>query len=327
MRDFIGIVKGEGAYDEASHNMSQAIYTINHNEIEFFGLDEPQKVRGRKRKYLWMNEANEFTHEDFVQLNLRTTHQIFMDYNPSDEHHWIYDNILTRDDCAFIKSTYRDNRFLESQVIAEIERLKTEDPNYWTIYGEGEVGRRASIIYSHWTVAEGVPKGPEEMFYGLDFGFNKPTALVRLYMKETQVVAEEILYATGMTNAEFMRWMDVNIPVDKLGDIIADCEDPQRIEEIYRHTRPDGRTYNIYPAEKGAGSVQKGIDTVKSTPLAVLASSTNLLKEIKFYKWKEDKNGNVLDEPVKFNDHLMDALRYALHSRQHRFASRVLFTA
>ena len=121
MRDFFEILKSEGLYDERYHNKTESTYTLNGNLIEFVSLDQPQKKRGAKRTYLFINEANELSLEDWVQLSIRTEKQIFLDYNPSMEEHWIYDVVLPRPDCTFIQSTYLDNKeFLPEEVVKEI---------------------------------------------------------------------------------------------------------------------------------------------------------------------------------------------------------------
>lgn len=313
MRDFVSVLRSLGIYREENHNKTENIFHLYNNEIEFFGLDEPQKVRGRGRQLLWMNEANEFSLEDFTQLNLRTSGQVFMDYNPSEEDHWIYDKILTRPDCTLIESTYRDAlKFLEPEVVAEIERLEHEDENYWRIYGLGQRGHRQSTIYTNWDV---VPEFPEcdEVLYGIDFGFNNPSVLVAVGFRDGELYLDERIYQSRLTNAEFMPLMDREIP-EEFAPIYADSEDPQRIAEIANFVRSNGQSFNVHPCEKGKDSVREGIDRVKSYKVHVTARSSNIISEIKSYKWKEDKNGHVLDEPVKFKDHTMDAIRYPVFS-------------
>jgi phage terminase large subunit len=304
MRDFLEIMKTEGIYKEEYHNKSELSYRYGTNEIEFISVDQPQKVRGRKRHYLWMNEANEFALEDFRQLNMRTDNQIWMDFNPSDEFHWIYDHVLTRNDCTLIKSTYKDNPFLEKAIVAEIERLKDVDHNYWRIYGEGERGMSEMKIYSHWQYCDELPKNPDETIYGLDFGFNNPTALVKIPIKDQVIYTKELIYKTSLTNAQLIEELK-RIEVSRSDIIYADSAEPQRIEEIRR------AGFNIRPAEK---DVAKGIDSVKTRTWFVTKDSTFTLKEVKGYSWKE-KDGKALDEVVKTDDHLMDAIRYAVHTR------------
>ena len=111
MRDFIDILRKHKMYAEESHNKSSSEYQLYGNLIEFISLDQPQKVRGRKRDLLFINEANELYWEDWQQLVFRTQERIIIDYNPSDEYHWIYDKVITRDDADFYKTTYLDNPF------------------------------------------------------------------------------------------------------------------------------------------------------------------------------------------------------------------------
>ena len=135
MRDFITILKQYGLYREEHHNKSNSEYKLNKNLIEFISVDQPQKIRGRKRDILFINEANELDFEDWQQLVFRTQEKIVLDYNPSDEYHWIYDKVLVREDVEFYKTTYLDNPFLERSIVKEIELLRETDEQYWQNYG------------------------------------------------------------------------------------------------------------------------------------------------------------------------------------------------
>lgn len=304
MRDFLSIVKEQEVYSEDKHNKTELTYHENGNELEFIAVDQPQKIRGRKRKYLWANEANELSYEDFQQLILRTTGKLFLDYNPSDEFHWIYDKVLTRDDCKFIQSTYLDNPFLDKETVKEIERLKTVDQNYWRIYGLGERGISESSIYTHWQFCDELPG--EIQMYGLDFGYNHPTSLTGVNMKDDDVYARELIYETHLTGSDFIDRMNSD-GISKEIPMYADAEDPQRIEEIKR------AGFNIIPATKGKGSVKNGIDAIKARGFYITKDSVNGLKEVKSYRWIV-KNEQNTDEPVKVNDDFCDSLRYAVFS-------------
>jgi len=300
-RDFFEIMQEQNLYTEDKHNKTELTYKYSSNEIEFVSVDQPQKIRGRKRQYLWMNETNEFSYEDFRQLNLRTDIQIFMDFNPSMEFHWIYDDILTRDDVAFLKSTYKDNPFLEPNVVKEIERLKAVDENYWRIYGLGERGSSEATIYKNWDYTDVIPEG-DEVIYGLDFGFNNPTALVKITIKDKDIYLQELLYESHLTNSQLIERLKQL--VDTNDYIYADIAEPQRIEEINQ------AGFNVQQSDK---DVKKGIDTLRSRRIFITKDSINLLKEIKTYSWRQ-KDNKSLDEPIKDNDHLLDATRYAIHS-------------
>lgn len=304
MRDFIEILELMNIYDVNHHNKSNYEYRLNNWLFEFQGLDQPIKKRGAKRHKLFINEANELTLEDWRQLTLRTIEDIFLDYNPSDEFHWLYDNILTREDCDFIKSTYQDNPFLEQSIKDEIERLKQDSPNHWRVYGEGERGVSEQIIYKNWEIVNSIPPGYIEIIYGLDFGFVKPSALVRIYIYDDCILLEELIYETRLTNPQLLAKVD-ECNINKSHFLFADCAEPARITEF------SDAGYNIQEADK---SVKDGIDHCRTVKIKILNSSVNVIKEIKSYSNKLDKNGNILEEPVKFNDHSMDAFRYGKYT-------------
>jgi len=303
-RDFFEILRMMNLYSEDHHNKTNQEYFLNGNLVEFVGLDQPQKKRGSKRSWLWLNEANEFTYEDYFQLLIRTTEKIVFDYNPSDEYHWIYDKVLTRGDCELIKSNYRDNPFLEKALIDEIERLQFEDENYWKIYGLGEIGKAKQLIYSNWSFIDEFPESVDEIVYGIDFGFNNPSVLLKIGVKDRDnLFLDQRIYQRQLTNSQFIELLKEEIP-DELRDkrIKADSAEPDRIEEIKQ------AGFNIEGVEKK--EVKKGIDRLKRKKLFVTRVSIDVEKELKSYKWKQDKDGRILDEPLKFNDHSMDALRY-----------------
>jgi len=303
MRDFFEILSNMEIYNEELHNMSDHTYRLGSNLIEFVSLDQPQKKRGAKRNYLWMNEANEFTFEDYLQMSMRTSEQIFMDYNPSEQFHWIYDLMTKREDFTLIKSTYKDNTFLDPAIKKELEMLQTLDENSWNIYGLGNRGKLEGKIYSNYQIVTEFPEC--EVIYGLDFGYNNPTALTKVGIKENDIYIEEVIYQSYLTNQDLIQKMKEFDIGNKT--IYCDHAEPQRIEELYR------AGFNVKPADK---SVKDGIDRCKRSRLHVLNTSINALKEIQTYKYKVDKNGKVLEEPIKFNDHICDSFRYAIHTHQ-----------
>ena len=133
MRDFFDILKKYNLYFQELHSRTTHEYFINTNRVEFISLDQPTKIRGRKRDILFINECNELSFEDWQQLIFRTQERIIIDYNPSDEFHWIYERILNRDDVDFFN--YIEITVFGSVIVKEIERLKGVDDNYWRVYG------------------------------------------------------------------------------------------------------------------------------------------------------------------------------------------------
>ena len=303
LRDFIEILLKMGIYSEANHNKTEQTYNLNGNLVEFVSVDQPHKIRGRKRTYLFMNECTEMSYEAWVQLTMRTEGKIVVDYNPSDEYHWVFDKVITRDDADFYITTYKDNPFLAQELIDEIERLKDADENYWLIYGLGQKGNMNDTIYTHWKPCKELPEG--ETVYGLDFGYNVPTALVKVVFNENAAYAQEVLYETKLTTSDLVERVKA-LNISPYDEIFCDAAEPKTIEELTR------AGLNAKSANK---DVREGIRKVKSIPLYVTMDSSNLIKELNNYKWKTDKNGKKLDEPVKFNDHIADALRYSIYSK------------
>ena len=303
MRDFFDIIRQHNLYKEEYHSKSNSEYDVNGNKVEFISLDQPQKIRGRKRDLLFINEANELNYEDWQQLIFRTSEQIIIDYNPSDEFHWIYDKVLTRDDCSFYKTTYVDNPFLPRSIVEEIERLKDTDENYWRVYGLGERGQSRSLVFTFQTTPK-IPPQAKLVSYGLDFGFsNDPTALVGTYMDGDNIYIDELLYRTGLTNQDIAKELE-RLGLDRRDEVYADSAEPKSIEEIYR------MGWNVKPTSKGA--INQGIDLLRRYKLHVTESSSNVIKEMRNYKYIEDKDGNLTNKPIDKYNHACDALRYSV---------------
>jgi phage terminase large subunit len=307
MRDFFDILRNHDLYREEYHNKSSHEYHLNGNLVEFISLDQPQKIRGRKRNLLYINEANELFYEDWQQLIFRTDGRIILDYNPSESFHWIYDRVIPRDDCDFYQTTYRDNPFLDEQIKNEIERLKETDEDYWRIYGLGERGMSRATIFQFGTSE--IPQEAKLLSYGLDFGFtNDPSAIVAIYQHGDNLYLDELLYRTGMTNRDLHNHLQ-SLGLDRRDEIFADSAEPKSIEELHRFG------WNVKPTAKGQDSINAGIDILKRHKLFATARSNNLIKELQNYKWTEDKNGNLLNKPIDVMNHALDAARYAVYNK------------
>ena len=301
MRDFYEIIRNFDLYSEEFHYKSTSEYRLNGNLVEFISLDQPAKIRGRKRDLLFVNEANELLYEDWQQLIFRTSGRIIIDFNPSDEYSWIYDKVQTRDDCDFFITTYKDNPFLDPVIVEEIERLKETDETYWQIYGLGQRGISKATIFQF--QESNIPEDAEFLSYGMDFGFNDPTTLVEVYRKDNSLYATELLCRTNMTGYDMAKYLKEQ---ELKGIIYADSARPEIIEELRRMGIP------IRGTKKGANSVQAGIDIMKRYKLHV--SGDNFVQEMRNYKWLEDKTGKLTNIPQGGNDHLIDAFRYSVYN-------------
>jgi phage terminase large subunit len=302
-RDFKLIMNELQLWDDNQFSYSDFIYTFkNGSYIELFGLEDEGKARGPGRDILFINEANLLSKPLFDQLAMRTTGQIFLDWNPADFVSWVY-GVADNTKNKRIHSTYLNNKanLTDSQINA-IEAFKDlPDDFMWKVYGLGQRGAAKELIYTKWAVSELPNKG--EVFYGLDFGYNHPAALVKVEYHEGAHYVQELIYQSNLTLTELIRKMQT-LDIGR-GMIFADAAEPKSIEEIYRSG------FNIHAANK---DVWAGIVKVKSFPLYLTDGSTNLKREIQSYKWKKDKEDNIIEEPVKANDDGMDATRYAIYN-------------
>jgi phage terminase large subunit len=315
LRDFLEVMKNLNIYDKSRHNKSENVYYFeNGSSVEFFSVDDEQKLRGRKRNILWANEANELDFEEFNQLNMRTTDKLLFDFNPSDNEHWLYD-LMLRDNTKLIKSTYLDNPFLGEDIIKEIENLIAVDENYYKIYALGEKPTPTTRIYTHFNQYDIEPADVIDIVYGLDFGYNHPSVLIKVSITDEGYYCEEIIYKQFLTSGDIVSLFN-QYGIDKQKYIYADYARPEIITDLRR------AGYNIKEANK---EVKAGINTVKSNKIWIHKTSTNTLKEYKMYSWKTNKD-QILDEPIKLNDDSMDALRYAIHSHQKKkFRATTIF--
>jgi phage terminase large subunit len=304
LRDFIEILKELNIYSVEDHNKSEHIYTFpNGSIVEFFSVDDEQKIRGRKRDIAWCNEANELYFDDFTQLNMRTESKLIFDYNPSESTSWLYE--LPQEESILIKSTYKDNPFLPQSIRAQIEDLKRTDEALYQIYALGEKAISKSNIYSNWSFIPHRPARFVNYVYGLDFGYNHPTALMRVYYCDNDIYIEPVIYESYLTTPMLIDKMQ-SFNVEKTVTIVADYARPEIIAEL------NNAGYDVQNANK---VVKKGIDNIKT--FGVLCQDDKAIKkEYENYKWK--KVGDMItDEPVKMWDDAMDAIRYATtHIRQ-----------
>lgn len=290
------------------------IFEAHNNLIYCKGLDDPEKIKSFEANYIWAEELTEFTEDEFKQLNLRLrkkndrVNQFYGSCNPISSLHWIKKLIDTDSSIAVHKSNYKMNPFLDKLYKGELEKLRKEDMNYYRIYTLGEWGVLENIIFTNWTVNE-YKECPIEI-YGLDFGYENPTALIKVGINENNLYLKQMLYQRHMTNSELIDFLKT---IEK-HDIYADSAEPNRIEEIHK------AGFNIYPSNK---DILLGIDLLKRYQINIDPESVDTIKEFQGYSRKQDKNGQVLEEPVKFNDHSIDAIRYAIFTLMSKKKARL----
>lgn len=296
----LALTKMEGHVME---NKSDHVFILpNKTQFEFYSPDTEEKAKSGKRDLLFINEANGMSYAIAKQLIMRTNGPVILDWNPSGQFwfHTMYLPYINSSEYIFTRTTYRDNKFVDPKIIAEIERLRLINPSDYDIYGLGIEGKGTEIIYPNYELVDAFPETSRQGV-GLDFGFtNDPAAAVRCAYSDGCLWYDELFYEKGLSNKKIFEQFET---YKDYGPIIADSAEPKSIAEL------DALGLNIKAAVKGADSVKFGIDQIKEYPIRITRRSLNLINEIIAYKWKM-KDGLPTNEPKGGNDHLMDAMRY-----------------
>lgn len=304
--DFVEIMQRLGYWN--TNNLRQSpllVYTFgNGSKVLFTAAADQQKLRGQRRDVLFVNEANELKFKEWQQLKMRTRRFSIIDYNPSfSDEHWICK--VNRDPRTYhFITTYRDNKFLEEEIVKEIESLKTTNPSLWRIYGLGLQSLVEGCIFSRYEEVKEFPDYIKRQYIGMDFGYtNDPTAIVRVGILGDKLYLDEIVYRTKMVADDIIKELKKNCIEDK---IISESADPRLIDEIHR------AGLNIHPVKKYPGSVDAGIAKMQEFKLCVTRNSSNIMKEIKNYTWQKDKEDKWINKPIDAFNHAIDAIRYVI---------------
>lgn len=304
MRDWTGILKELGIWNDEEWSATEHVYKFdNGSMVEFMSIDSAEKRKGSSRDYLFIDECNELSREDYFQLFIRTRIKTVIAYNPSfGTTNYIFNEIHTHPESSLYISTFLDNPFLEKSIVDEIVRLKEINPEYYKIYGLGLPGNNVGTIFTYELIEE-IPEEAKFVAFGQDYGFSiDPTTLVAVYKWNENLYFEELLYKTGMVTSEIINELK-SLEVDRL-PIWGDSAESRLIEEIYR------AGFNIKPVRKGKDSIKMGIDIMHQHRLHILKSSTNIVREFNEYVWTVDKNGKFENIPVDYSNHAIDAIRY-----------------
>lgn len=307
MKDFKKIMKETGRWFDSRWNATDFKYTFaNGSEIEFFSADNDAKLRGARRDYLYMNEANNMVFHAYTELASRTKLGVYLDWNPTNEF-WFHTELQNDDDVDFIIVNYLDNEACPESALNFInkakEKAKTSSywDNWYRVYGLGELGMLEGVIFENYNIIDTIPSEAKLIGYGLDFGYsNDPTALVAVYDYDGKIICDECIYSTSLLNSDIISLMKQ----DKRLPIWADSAEPKSIEEIRR------AGFNIKPVVKGSDSITFGISVLQEKEMLITKSSVNLIKELRAYSWDSDKTGKKLNKPIDNMNHAMDALRY-----------------
>lgn len=323
VRPFIKVANDFDAWQDSNFNKSERYYVYdlgdgnpNKSTIQFFGLDDIEKIKSTEFNLIWMEEATGFSYEDFTFLQTRLSapkpegwerNQIVLSLNPSDARGWIKTELLPQHGVCLIESTYKDNPFLDQAYIRSILAMEHTNPRMYKMLVLNQWGVSEGRVFDKWELYddETAPKNFDQVIYGLDFGWNHATALIECSFKDNAVYLREVIYKNHINNGELIALMDA-VGVNKDLTMIADSAEPDRIDEIF--AKGYQRIEGIKKIE-----VVKTINILQNYKIYIHKDSRNLQSEFDEYEWKKNLAGQYLDklEPDKQHDDAIAAVRYA----------------
>ena len=310
LKDFLNILKGLNRYDDKKFNKSILKYEFsNGSYIEFFSTDQQDKLRGARRTDLFINECNNVSFDSYQQLAVRTSGNIWLDFNPANLF-WVDKELIGQQDANFITLTYKDNNSLPESIIKEIEKARdkantsTYWANWWKVYGLGQIGSLEGVCIPDWKPIDNIPQEARLLCAGLDFGYSvDPSTIIRLYKWNDAYIFDEVLYRKGMLNRDlsyFIKQKEIR------ENIYADSAEPKSIQELRNYG------HKVFPVTKGRDSIVYGINLINQNEIYITSHSKNLIRELQGYVWDKDKEGNNLQKPTGTHPDCIDAARYAL---------------
>ncbi|HBF4441479.1 TPA: PBSX family phage terminase large subunit [Clostridioides difficile] len=302
---------------------------LNNKQILFCGLDDVEKVKSITPidgviTDIWVEEATETDYKAVKQLDKRlrgkskVVKRLTLSFNPILKDHWLYTEYfdiweddkqyVEKDNVSILKTTYKDNKFLTEDDIKALEN--ESDKYYYEVYTLGNWGVLGVVIFKNWRVEDfsDIENTFDNFRHGIDWGFaDDPFAYVKSHydrMRRKLYICDEI-EAVGLLNREAAPLVSKKANRDL---VICDNASPKDVAEF-----SDLRV-NAVSARKGAGSIEYGIKFLQGLEIIIHPRCQSFKNEINKYKYKEDKNGNILPIAVDKDNHLIDALRYSLEN-------------
>ncbi len=300
-------------------NKSNGLVTLsNGSTISFTPVDDEKKLRSLNLDYVYIEQCEEISEEAFIELDLRIRNEVSKKYGgqmlivvqPSNKSHWLYRlfyNEKANDpDYKKVHFSYLDNPFLPDEQKKVYEGLRETNYDRYLTHTLGEwISSSKQIFTNNWSV------GFDRTYFnyyvgGVDYGWNNPACflLAGIYDGEVYVMGE--VYKAEMTTSEFLEEIanlvaSFDLTFNDVESVYADSADPESIEVFCRNG------LNTYGSVK---NVKAKIDTTRETKIHVSPECVNLIRELPMYSWKKNKDGELLEEPVKRDDHSIDALCY-----------------
>jgi phage terminase large subunit len=285
--------------------------------------EDHQKIKSLTDvNFIWANELTEFREDDYRELSLRLRgarsssrygfRQLIADFNPIGKTSWIYERFWQRLSHAAKKLRYTvlDNPWAEPEYIARLRATAKDDKNFYKIYFLGDWGELEGVIFN-WDVRPLPDIAFDDIFYGGDFGYSiDEAALVKIFRRSNEYWLEELIYETGLTNPALAARAEA-VGVKRNDSSFWDSAEPKSIQEL------NDNGLNAYPSLKGPDSVRASIDFLKAQKIHIVEGSPNLVKEVRSWVWKKDKDGHPLPVPGPGKDHAIKAAIYGIYTNAH----------
>ena len=320
---------GVNQYWKCTKNPMEMTYLPTGQKILFRGFDDVHKLASItvEKGYLcwvWIEEAFELTNEqDFDKLDTSIRgempphlfKQLTLTFNPWSEKHWLKKRFfdVNKPEIDAFTTNYMCNEFLDADDIALYERMKQDNPRLYAVAGLGNWGIAEGLVYENWELLNfDIKTIPEEWkfrhVFGLDYGYsNDPTAFIAAAVNpidKVMYIYDEHYEAKMLNNQIAAMIINKGFAKER---IRADSAEPKSNDDLRRLG-----ISRIQPANKGPDSVRNGIAVVQQYKIYVHPSCRNTVMELSSYIWAKNNDGTGKDKPVDKNNHLMDALRYAM---------------
>lgn len=321
--DFLNIISSDfSIFKQFTINKNEGTFTHKRTKsvIIFEGCDSKSKVLGMRQSIAFFNEITEIKEEVYDQIVQRTDFTIFADYNPS-KRFWL-DKYQRNPNTIYFKSTFKHNPFLESGIVNKLLSYDPSNPvnvangtanNFmWKVYGLGEQAEKPNRVFKDFArcTDQFYRNLDYKEYFGLDFGTANPTAIVGVkYDGDRTFFVRQILYKPGKdmgtTIPDFIASYVPQVPKD--GMIVCDSAKMSWVTDMINEG------FAAVPAIKGKGSFDRSVSVVQGFNIICTVSSEDLVEENSGYEYKLDRYGIRTDDVVRKDDHLLDAMRYAIN--------------
>tara|TARA_R110000803_G_scaffold39891_1_gene85996 strand:+ start:1807 stop:3102 length:1296 start_codon:yes stop_codon:yes gene_type:complete len=348
-QDFENILHSTGLFEKFVHRKKEASFTCKktNSVVYFAGTELVHKSLGQQNDIIFLNEVSEFSEDVFRQLNQRTRHKVFLDFNPSAIS--FIDKYKNNPSAIFIHSSYKDNPFLTKGIVntlngynpfkeGSVELSKDLVPTYkgleinddnvpppneinirngtadkfmYYVYCLGIGSEKPNRVFKNWTKCTDLyfEQLSYESYFGLDFGVSSPTAMVEVKFDgdRTFYLQERLYKPSSQMGMPIYEWLRTKMSPKISEDSIIVC-DSAKLTMV--DELQEGGLMAV-GALKGSGSKIKMISQLQGFNVVYTQSSVNIDREYYEYSFKVDRYGLVTDEiDDRNNDHILDATKY-----------------